>query len=375
LRYLDWVYHVSGNGGLSLYDSSVAPPDALLAQAAARAFAQGGIPSAFGGGGMAMRQALADHYDVTIDQIVVTSGAASGLALVLRALVSGQADDHVLVEQPGYQPFEDMALAAGWRAEYFVRSGPDMRPNLADIAARLRPQTRMIILSHLHNPTGQPLLPQDRAALVALCERAGIWLVVDEIYGAFIDDRALAASHSPRVISLSGLSKIFGLGGLRCGWIVAAPALADRLRRASIHGDTGLSAVSQAIAWQVLQDWPRFCAWSQSILERNRPIMAQWLASMGAAGFLSGHLPPFGCLTFPRLVGMEQTDGFAAWLLATSGIIVAPGQYWGAPAHIRLGMGMAQGTLEHGLEGLGRALQAYAAMDTAQRRDVDCFRL
>jgi len=371
LRYLDWVYHVSGKVGLSLYDSSVAPPDALLAQAAARALAKGAPASAFGGGSLAMREALAQHYGATAERIVVTSGAASGLTLVLRAL--GQAGDHVLVERPGYQPFEDMALAAGWQAEYFVRSGPDMRPDLADLAARLRPQTRMIILSHLHNPTGLPLLSQDLAGLVALCEQAGIWLVVDEIYGAFVDDRALAARHSPRVISLSGLSKIFGLGALRFGWIVAAPEVAARLRHVSVHVDTGLSSVAQAIGLEVLQDWSQFYAWSQCILEGNRPIMAQWLAAMAEAGLLTGHLSPFGCLAFPRLIGMEQSDGFAAWLLAESGIIVAPGQYWGAPSHIRLGMGMAQGSLEHGLEVLGRALQVYAAMDATQRRDVDHF--
>jgi hypothetical protein len=91
---------------------------------------------------------------------------------------------------------------------------PANAPDLADLRKRLRPETRMIVLSHLHNPTGLPLLDSDLAALAELCEAAGIWLVLDEIYGAFADDRGLAALRSPAVISLSGLSKIFGLG--RC---------------------------------------------------------------------------------------------------------------------------------------------------------------
>jgi aspartate/methionine/tyrosine aminotransferase len=266
-----------------------------------------------------------------------------------------------------------MALSVGLRAEAFARGGALMRPDLADLRAKLVPETRMIVLSHLHNPTGQPLLAADLAALIALCEEAGIWLVIDEIYGAFVEGHALAALQSPAVISLSGLSKIFGLGALRCGWILAEAPVAEKLRRASVHGDTGLSAVSHAIALAALQNSQRFRARTQDILAANRPIMADWLARMGQAGLVECQLSPWGCLAFPRLVGMAQTDGFAAWLRATQNIIIAPGQYWGAPDHIRLGFGMARVSLESGLTGLEQALRAYAAMPEMQRRAVDAI--
>jgi aspartate/methionine/tyrosine aminotransferase len=376
LRYLDWVYHVSGRGGLSLYDSSVSAPDALLAEAARKTFGSSGqasLPPVFGGGSMAMRSHLADAYGISNDRVVATSGVSSGLALVFAALA--HRDDHVLIERPGYQPFEDMARAAGLHAECFVRSGPQMRPDLADLRKRLRPETRMIVLSHLHNPTGLPLLDSDLAALAELCEAAGIRLVLDEIYGAFADDRGLAALRSPAVISLSGLSKIFGLGALRCGWIVASAPVAQRLRHASVHHDTGLSAVSHAIGLAVLRDWRRFRARTQDILDANRPIMEDWLTRMAGEGLVSGGLSPWGCLAFPGLEGMARTDGFAAWLLATRGVIVAPGHYWGAPAHIRLGFGMAQDNLVRGLAELEQSLRDYATMDEPQRRAVDAFSL
>lgn len=376
LRYLDWVYHVAAKGRLSLYDSSVSAPDALLAEAARKTFGDAGQASlapVFGGGSMAMRRHLADAFGISDDRVVATSGVSSGLALVFAALA--RRGEHVLIERPGYQPFEDIARAAGLQAEGFRRSGAQMRPDLADLGKRLRPETRMIVLSHLHNPTGLPLLDDDLAALVALCEAAGIWLVLDEIYGAFADDRSLAALRSPAVISLSGLSKIFGLGALRCGWIVASAAVAKRLRHASVHHDTGLSAVSHAIGLAVLRDWRRFRARTQAILDANRPIMEDWLTRIAGEGLVSGGLSPWGCLAFPGLEGMARTDGFAAWLLATRGVIVAPGHYWGAPAHIRLGFGMAQDNLVRGLAELEQSLRAYATMDESQRREVDAFSL
>jgi len=378
LRYLDWVYHVfqTGRGdALSLYDSSVSPPDALLAEAARKVFGDAGgvgILSAFGGGSVALRKYLADCYRISPARVVATSGAASGLALIYRALA--QAGDHVLVERPGYQPFEDMALAAGLQVEGFARAEGDARPVLEDIRARLRPETRLIVLSHLHNPTGQPLAERDLSALVTLCESRGLLLVVDEIYGAFAGDASLAALRSPMVISVSGLSKIFGLGALRCGWIVAASDLAETLRRASVHGDPGVSAVSHAIALEVLRAWPAFRAHTEAVVAPNRVLIAAWLDRMAGEGLVECRLSPLGCLAFPRLVGMARTDGFAAWLYATKGIIVAPGQFWGAARHVRLGFGMERARLEAGLAGLGDALRAYAAMPFGARQAVDDYR-
>lgn len=374
MRYLEWVHHVSGKGGLSLYDSAVAPSEALLAQAARQVFDIGApltMPGTFGGGSAAMRAWLAGFYGVSDACLIATSGVSSGLGLVFRALASP--GDHVLVERPGYQPFEDIARDAGLRVDAFARAGADMRPDLDDLRSRLRADTRMIVLSHLHNPTGQPLHGEDLAALVDLCEEAGLWLVVDEVYGAFADDRALAAGRSDRVISLSGLSKIFGLGALRCGWIMAAPSVADRLRHASLYGDSGLSAASHAIALKVLEDWPRFCAHTQTILDSNRPLVAAWLDQMAGEGLVSGPLSPYGCLAFPRLEGMARTEGFAAWLHATRGVIVAPGHHWAASAHVRLGFGMARERLEQGLDVLRQGLLAYWSMSEDERQAADRF--
>lgn len=374
MRYLDWVRSLSGQSGLSLYDSSVSPPNELLAKAVGKTFQKGAeatVPAVFGGGSQAMHALLSTFYSVDVAQIVATSGVSSGLNLVFRALA--RPGDHVLVEQPGYQPFEDIARAAGLRVEGFARKGPAMRPDLADIQARIRPETRMIVLSHLHNPTGLPLLAADFAALTSLCEGAGILLVVDEIYGAFMDDHALAAAQSAAVISLSGLSKIFGLGALRCGWIVAEPALAEKLRQASVHIDSGMSAVSHAIALTVMQDWSSFRERTQDILDTNRMILSEWLEKLVSSGLVTCNLSPLGCLAFPRLTGMPQTEGFAAWLLATRGIVVAPGKYWGAPQHIRLGFGTARGRLEQGLAALALGLRDYAALPPAQRQVVNVF--
>ncbi len=140
--------------------------------------------------------------------------------------------------------------------------------DLDELAALLTPRTRLIVVILPHNPTGYIMPAGDFAELLRLAEERGITVVSDEIYAGLAVDPAAelapAATLSPRAVSLGGLSKSFGLPGLRVGWIATADrALLDRARRVRMHANSFASAPSEYLAAIALRH-------SAAILARNR---------------------------------------------------------------------------------------------------------
>jgi len=369
--YAAWVRHAIGmarDGGapaISLFESSIPEPRALLRQAILDTvepdFASHYV-SAFGDGNPVVRERLASRYGVDLPQVLCTAGATSGLSLIYRTFLSP--DDHVLVETPGFDIFSALAHVQGARVETFPRRGERFTIDLADVAARLRPETRIVVISDLHNPSGMLLDRGALADLATLAEKRGFLLVVDEVYGDYAGrgQRPLAAhALSPAVISLSGLTKIYGLGVLRCGWIVGAPAVMERLRAVGSRIEFGVSTLSHAVAAQVMARAEQFDAHSRGEVARCRPRFQAWYEQMVADGLMSGALPDHGCICFPALTGIADTHAFSQWLIARSGVIVAPGEFFGAPGHIRIGFCLGDAQLGAGLAALADGLRSFRA--------------
>jgi aspartate/methionine/tyrosine aminotransferase len=162
------------------------------------------------------------------------------------------------------------------------------------------------------------------------------------------------------VISISSLTKIYGLGVLRCGWIVGAPEVVARIRRLNDRVEFGISTLSHAVAAQIMSNAAAFEEHSRRYVAHCRPRFQQWFQAMAAEGLMGGVLPDDGCICFPSLPGIRSTRAFSEWLIARSGVIVAPGEYFGAPGHIRIGFCQEDENLEAGLRGLEEGLRAYA---------------
>lgn len=349
---------------ISLFESSVPEPRELLRntilEAVEPSFSKYYV-SAFGDGNPFVRDLLAQHYAVDREQVLCTTGATGGLSLIYRAFV--QPGDHVLIETPGFDLFSYLAQASGAAIDHFDRNGARFAIDVAEVEARLRPNTRLVVLSDLHNPSGMGGQQEVLLALAKLAERRGFLLVVDEVYGdyASIERRPGPASAlSPAVISLSSLTKIYGLGVLRCGWIVGAPQVIDRLRGLSARIEFGISTLSHAIAAHVMTNAAAFEQHSRSYVERCRPRFQAWFERMVGDGLMGGELPDDGCICFPSLPGIADSRAFSEWLIGRSGIIVAPGEYFGAPGHVRIGFCQEDDKLDIGLRGLEEGLRAYS---------------
>jgi len=194
--------------------------------------------------------------------------------------------------------------------------------------------------------------------------RRGFRLVIDEVYREYATGgglRAPAAALSPAVISVSSLTKIYGLGALRCGWIIAAPDAILPIRDMNARVEFGMSTLSHTVAAHVLAAPGAFDAHSRDYVRSSRPVFEAWFSRMVEDGLMAGLLPDDGCICFPSLPGIADTKSFSEWLIARSGVIVAPGEYFGAPGHVRIGFCQPQDKLESGLAMLEDALRRYRA--------------
>lgn len=355
----------SAGGGriVPLFDSSVPEPADLLTDAVARAFAApvtDRYVSAFSGGNPHVVAHLKRRYGVAADQVLCTTGATAALSMLYRALL--RPGQRIAVETPGFDLFGGIAALHGIAADTFQRPAPDFALDLDRLAAAIRPATRMVVVSNLHNPSSA-VIPHDQlVALARLADEHDLLVVVDEVYGDYADAATrpcAAASLSPRFVTISSLTKIFGLSSLRCGWIVGDAAVIARVRALADRFEFGVSNLSHAAAALVLDDAAAFTARTHAVLDAARPVAAAAFADWHAQGLIEGTLPRFGCVVFPRLIGVEDTAAFAEWLGERSGVVVAPGEFFGAPGHIRIGFAQPPALLAAGLDALGEGLRAW----------------
>jgi aspartate/methionine/tyrosine aminotransferase len=208
------------------------------------------------------------------------------------------------------------------------------------------------------------LRPDVIARIARMAAERNVRVVVDEVYGDYASRaaRAGSAAHlSPNIIAVSSLTKIFGLSTLRCGWIIAAPENLGPIRQVSDHFEFGVSKLSHAVAALVLEEEQRLQAYSSAVLDLARPIIERHFREWQETGLVSGRLPDFGCIFFPRLSGVADTLDFSGWLADRYGVIVAPGEFFGAAGHVRIGFAHAPDLLEFGLSRFFEGLREYGA--------------
>ncbi|WP_324695367.1 pyridoxal phosphate-dependent aminotransferase [Novosphingobium aerophilum] len=348
---------------VSLFESSVPEPKDLLREVLLEGFENGissRYASTFVKGNPFLVAALARDYGVREEQVLTTTGATGALSLIYRALL--KAGDRILIENPSFELFGSLAQSVGIAVDTFERPAPYFTIDPAEVEARIRPETRMIVLSNLHNPSGMPVSDDTMRALCAVADRHDVVLVVDEVYAPYAGDRlkpAASLGASPRVLSVNSLTKIFGLSTLRCGWIVGDESLVAPVRELAREVEFAISNLAHAVAALVVENPARFQENTFSVIAKARPIIESYHAYWTAEGLVEGTLPESGCIAFPRLVGIGDTEHFSGWLSDRCGVLVAPGEYFGAPGHIRLGFAMEPSRLDYGLQALTDGLLTY----------------
>jgi len=346
-----------------LFDSTIREPTDLLMDVVRRAF-DGAVTdryqSVFAEGNRFVTARVAEMHGVAQEQVIGTTGATSALALTLKALVAP--GDNVIIEHPCFDLLPALARDAGATVTALPRRAPDYAIDPEELARLIRPDTRLVILTQLHNPSGAVLDEAALQALAAVARRAGVPILVDEAYGDFVEGGVAAARLGPEFISVGSLTKVQGLFALKCGWAVGSPEMVAAINAAQPQGDLGVSKLAHAVAALVLEDRAQFDAHWRSVLAEATPVVRGHVDAMTAAGLLDGVFPAFGCMAFPKVVGVDDTRALCDWLWDERRILVTAGEFFGQPGHIRIGFGGGRvAELDAGLDRLKAALQDYGA--------------
>ena len=301
-------------------------------------------------------EALAAHCDVPAESVVTISGGTS-MANHLAMAAAIEHGDEVLIEQPTYEPLLALAEYFGLKIKRFSRSFEnDFRVDVDEIAQRVTSRTRLIVLTNLHNPSSALIDEETLKRIGEIAQTAGARVLVDEVYlEAMFEAAPRSSVHlGPQFIATTSLTKGYGLSGLRCGWILAEPALAQRMRLLhDIFGAVGPHP-AERLSVLALAKLPTFIERAKKILQSNRAGLRDFLDSREE---VFGVLPDFGTTCFPRL---EKGNVDELWTLLNDKHDTAfvPGRFFEMPQHLRIGMCAEPELFGEGLQRLGAALDS-----------------
>lgn len=341
-----WAIHARARAlaasGRDVIELTIGEPDVPtppeLADLAADAMRAGRTGYSNGRGEPALVAALAARYSarrgraVSQRQVMCFPGTQTTLYAVLSALV--EAGDAVLVGDPMYATYEGLVRVTGARVVPVpLRPENGFRMDAGDLAARITPDCRAVLLNSPHNPTGAVLSRADLAAICAVAAEHDLWVICDEVYEDLVFPGVTFASpldlpdHAGRVIVASSISKSHAAPGFRSGWCVGPEDFCDRLLPLSetlLFGNQPFIADMTAVAVSAPSPVAggmaaRFAARAGLIRDRLE----------GVAG-LRVHVPQAGmfALLDVRATGLGG-GAFAAELLEMTGVAAMPGESFG----------------------------------------------
>lgn len=286
-------------------------------------------------GSAPLRQAIAAFHDVDPDAVVATTGSSEALS-ILFCLAAGPGANIVLPD-PGYPAYD--AVAQGWglaTRRYRLDRADGFAQRKEAILAQVDAGTRLVILNTPHNPTGTVMQRDEIAALAGQLAERRVPLLVDEVYHPlYFTAPQRSAAGIPNVLVTSDLSKALSLPGLRTGWLIDADA--DRRARiidARSYFTISASPLLERLAAHALTNARSILDRLEAVAGANIALLDQLVA--GSQGKLDWVRPEGGTTAFPWLT--DGRDGRPLCeTLAGAGVLLAPGDCFGHPAHMRLG--------------------------------------
>ena len=299
---------------------------------------------------------LAKKNSVDPDSVVAATGTSMANHLAMAAVL--EPGDEVLIEEPTYELLTDTLGYLQANIRRFPRrfeSGFALDP--AEVERALTPHTRLIVVTNLHNPSSRYTEPAILRQVGDLARSVGARVLVDEVYlDALFGAAPLSAFHlGPEFISTNSLTKVYGLSGLRCGWILAEPALCRRIWRMNDVFGVIPSHTAELLSIVALENLPAVAASAKQLLDTNRAALNSFLTRSNQ--MISFPQLEAGTVVFPRTT--LPVEPFCAYLREKYETSVVPGHFFGANAHFRIGIGGDTGTLNEGLSRLHQALAEF----------------
>ena len=330
--------------------TAVAAAEKLLAGGSLKYTATAGIPS--------LRQAIADYMQASYGReippgnVIASNGSKHSLLTVLLAIVNP--GDQVVIPAPYWVTYpEQVKLVRG--RPVIVRPEPgSLLPSAEALLGAVGTQTRAILLNSPNNPSGLTVPESELAKIIEVCEARGLYLILDDIYRELVFDglrlpspyaftrHGLDESH---LVVVNGVSKLYGMTGLRLGWTVGPRALVEAMDKLQSQMTSNPSILSQAAAEGALRGDQRVVQELRAAIESNRDAM---LEALGELGGLRIERPQGGLYCFPDFSAhATNSKELAERLLERALVVTVPGVEFGMDGYLRLSFaGDREGILE-----------------------------
>lgn len=299
---------------------------------------------------------------VSADDVLVTAGAAHTLLIVATTLL--EPGDHAVIVRPNYATNIEVPRAIGAEITYYDLTFEEgYRVDPERLVGMIRPSTRYVNLTVPHDPTGQMMTLPELERAVEVVESAGCRLLMDETYREMTYGEMLpvAATLSERAISVSSLSKTYGIPGIRMGWLVCRDdALVETLLSAKEQIGICTSVVDEEIA---LQAFARRHEWLPSINGKIAEAFRITRDRVESEELVEWIEPRGGVVCFPRITVPIDEERFYRVLLEDNGTYVGPGHWFEQSRRsMRVGYGWPTiAELKMGPAGISAAIRAARA--------------
>lgn len=299
------------------------------------------------------------YSSVNLEQIMVTAGSSEANFLLMWSLI--EPGDEVIFELPNYMQMWGLARAFGAKVRpLWLKEELGWQPDLDDLKKLITPTTKLIILTNPNNPTGAILSQEAREEIIRLAEKVGAWLLVDEVYrGAErngLETLSFWGSYD-RVIVVGGLSKAYGLPGLRLGWMLGPEDLIKKIWTYHDYTTISVSALTDYLATRALQPERRkkLLERTRNILNTNLPFLEQWLKSFD--GLFDYQAPQAGAILFARYHLKINSTELVEKVLKEKSVLLVPGDHFELDQHLRFGYGSNQTYLKAALDRVAEVLK------------------
>ncbi|HEY3784767.1 MAG TPA: aminotransferase class I/II-fold pyridoxal phosphate-dependent enzyme [Steroidobacteraceae bacterium] len=309
-------------------------------------------------GARALREQIASFHDVDPDWVIVTTGAAEALTAAYCAVAEPGAS--IVLPAPAFPAMP--ALAQAWAMDvrtYSVNRQAQFDQTAEQILRAVDQTTRLVLINTPHNPTGSVVPENELAQLSSALQERRIPLLVDEVYHPlYFHSPHPSAAKFANTLIVSDLSKAFSLSGLRLGWIIDRDAQRrKRLIDIRSYFTVSSSPLTEALAVFALKHSEAILSRLSAVAHSNLALLESFIEShREIVGWIS---PAGGTVCFPWMLDGRDSRPICQ-SLARAGVLVAPGDCFGAPEHFRVGLGAQQEGFQDALEiasGVFRAAQ------------------
>jgi hypothetical protein len=304
-----------------------------------------------------LQAALAAKCGVDPDSIVAAAGTSMANHLAMAALI--EPGDEVLIEHPAYELLVSAALYLGADVKRFARtedSGYALDP--AVVRQAMSPRTKLIVVTNLHNPSSALTSDEVLHEIGDLARSVGARVLVDEVYlDAVYENTPRTSYHLGReFVVTNSLTKVYGLSGLRCGWIVAEPDLSRRMWRLNDLFGSIPAHPAERLSVIALENLDHIRERARRIVEADRALLNEFLDSHDQ---VAAPRTRWGTTSFVRLK-RGNVDEFLDRLRNEYETTAVPGRFFEMPDHFRIGMGVSTEMFAEGLRRMGELLKDYS---------------